>query len=82
MRTEQPCLTTLQNYITFLELNAASSQAFDFPTLKNQTRLEPFLDEIVVSRLSIQGDGAGTGAILVLFCSHQLSLESLTESPK
>ena len=55
--TGQEQFTSPDNDVAFLELCTPFSQAFDFPSLKRDSRFEFFLDKIIVPGLAIAGDG-------------------------
>ncbi len=57
------------------DLHLAGTQTLDLPTLQGDPGLEAILDEIVVARLFVGDDGAGTGAFycFALLC-HRTAL--------
>ena len=59
MGAGQPYLAIFDHYVAFLQLQVALAHAFDFPALEHHADLDLVLDEIIVSRDAVGGDGAG-----------------------
>lgn len=69
MRSDQESFTFMECYITLCYLCATLAHALNLPALQDQASLVSVLDEIVVTRLAVNGDQV-SGRLFFLLIVH------------
>lgn len=69
MRTDQEGFSLMERYVTFCYLRTARTDALYLPALQDQASLVSVLDEIVVTRLAVNGDQV-SGRLFFLLIVH------------